>query len=291
MECFCNIWNCWHLRLSFHQKIMRQEFCPYGICAPMCMPSLLVRSSVFNSRAVTLVSIIGVTRTRTTHSHWSRGKVSQSRLSTAKRAPRTKCSCLTASITCDRKSCKLGSWRKTFEWRCWNYDCRFGGAESERWSGHLRKLECSWTHSYFQSPWILQLEALFEDVKRFAPGNAYEVIGQANFMNWNHFLPSSGRDSTQLSGNRPCTILLHLLPSTTREVRSWFCKAVMAMRHAWLCWALSEKVLVDKTLYLPNLCLPNLCLPNLYWHVTWFDVAFSSFRSSLEYANKQEEPG
>jgi len=39
----------------------------------------------------------------------------------------------------------------------------------------LRKtIRNSWL---FQSPWIQQLEALFEDVKKIAPGNSYEVIG------------------------------------------------------------------------------------------------------------------
>lgn len=35
----------------------------------------------------------------------------------------------------------------------------------------------SWILSDFQSSWIPQLEALFEDVRTIAPGNAYEVIG------------------------------------------------------------------------------------------------------------------
>lgn len=31
--------------------------------------------------------------------------------------------------------------------------------------------------SSLQSPWVPELEALFEDVKVIAPGNAYDVIG------------------------------------------------------------------------------------------------------------------
>jgi hypothetical protein len=82
----------------------------------------------------------------------------------------------------------------------------------------------SYTVGFFQSPWIPEIRALFDDVKKIAPKAAYDIIGSV--PSWPPKQTSQiahiyiGQDSTSHSGNCQRTISPRLLLDMRKKALS-----------------------------------------------------------------------
>ena len=103
---------------------------------------------------------------------------------------------------------------------------------------HLGSSSCVSHGLMFQSPWVPEIKALFEDVKRIAPKAAYDIIGSVT--RWPPKQRQSiahiclGQDSTSRSGS--CRRTISRRPPLGTRRRGPFCVRLAARRIPSITW-------------------------------------------------------